>query len=143
MPPGIKGITGRHFHFPLYANKDLIFLFNPWNELHNVSMPYVGLTPFLHDLQKRISEFLLVSMPYIGLTPFLRYPFRNPLFMRLPRPIFASNSQNILKTRVFRPFFGLFCNHSLIALIIMKKYSVLIYENYISKQKKSQSLSPL
>ena len=47
-------------------------------------------------------------------------PSGSPLFMRLPRPIFASNSQNILKISVFQPFFGLICTHSLIALIITK-----------------------
>ena len=34
-------------------------------------------------------------------------PSGNPLFMRLPSPIFASNSQNILKIGFFRAFFGL------------------------------------
>ncbi len=68
-----------------------------------VSMPYIGLPPFLLSTQKMaggilscqcpISGFphfycffswsknswICVSMPYIGLPPFLLYPFKNPL----------------------------------------------------------------
>ena len=99
-----------------------------------VSMPCFGLSPFLQprvemeellvvrgvnallrafsistQSQENGVERKLVSMPCFGLSPFLRYPSGNPLFMRLPGSIFASNSQNILKTCIFSSFFGLVC----------------------------------
>ena len=43
-----------------------------------VSMPYIGLIPFLPDGTPVYSQVLLVvSMPYIGLIPFLPYPLKN------------------------------------------------------------------
>ena len=35
------------------------------------------------------------------------YPLRNPVFMRLPKPILTGNQQNILKKSIFGLFFGL------------------------------------
>ena len=73
----------------------------------HVSMPCLGLTSFLRKLvdlltlnQKGVNA---LSRAYFIST----VPSGNPLFMRLPSPIFASNSQNILKISFFRTFFGL------------------------------------
>ena len=82
-----------------------------YNETHSVSMPCFGLSSFL--LNRNVKDETPeenVSMPCFGLSSFLQYPSGSPLFMRLPGPIFASNSQNILKTRIFSSFFGLVYN---------------------------------
>ncbi len=49
------------------------FLFNNnSNANNNVSMPYIGLLPFLQRTRFTPNMYLCVSMPYIGLLPFLR-----------------------------------------------------------------------
>ena len=46
--------------------------------LSSVSMPYIGLLPFLPvQLKGEKDEKYNVSMPYIGLLPFLQYPLKN------------------------------------------------------------------
>ena len=35
-------------------------------------MPYVGLSPFLQDIERKFGKEAKVSMPYVGLSPFLR-----------------------------------------------------------------------
>ena len=52
-----------------------------------------------HFYQKHMdsSDYnISVSMPYLGQTSFLPYPSASPVFMRVSRPIFAGNFQNIL-----------------------------------------------
>ena len=47
---------------------------------HRVSMPLIGLIPFLHFANmNEVQGGWFVSMPLVGLIPFLRYPFQNPL----------------------------------------------------------------
>ena len=42
-----------------------------------VSMPYIGLIPFLLEGKGKSTWTSPVSMPYIGLIPFLQYPLKN------------------------------------------------------------------
>ena len=99
--------------------------------IHMVSMPFFGLLSFLLAADQRQKWEPEVSMPFFGLLSFLlcknitkkktlvcvnallraslisTVPSGNPLFIRLPSLIFASNSQNILIIRFFRRFFWL------------------------------------
>ena len=52
--------------------------------------------------------FFNVSMPSHGQHSFLLYPFKSPYFRRISSPIFAGNSQNILKKAFFRGFTCMF-----------------------------------
>ena len=61
-------------------------------------------------------------------------PSGNPLFMRLPRPIFASNSQNILKIHVFCPFFGL---ASYFSIFHLKQHPFTFLKLYIPSKNSS------
>ena len=48
------------------------------SHLYVVSMPYIGLIPFLlSDVYNESHQYKVVSMPYIGLIPFLQYPLKN------------------------------------------------------------------
>ena len=61
-------------------------------------------------------------------------PSENPLFMRLPRPIFASNSQNILKIHVFCPFLGLV---SYFSIFNLKQHPFTFLKLYIPSKNSS------
>ena len=54
-----------------------------------VSMPLLGLIPFLQKIFGGKKMKKMVSMPLLGLSSFLLYPLANPVFMRFSRPIFA------------------------------------------------------
>ena len=60
-----------------------------------------------------------VSMPSHGQHSFLLYPLKCPCFMRIIDPIFAGNSQNILKKAFFRGFTCMFtvCSYLSIRLV--------------------------
>ena len=62
---------------------------------------------------------MYVSMPSHGQHSFLLYPLKCPCFMRIIDPIFASNSQNILKKAFFRGFTCMFtvCSYLSIRLV--------------------------
>ena len=73
-----------------------------------VSMPYIGLSSFLHGKMKGILESNVWGINALYRAVFIStVPSGSPLFTRVPSPIFASNSQNILKISFFRLFFGL------------------------------------
>ena len=105
------------WYWPLIIS---IYTFETFNRigrlfLNMVSMPYVGLTSFLHPSKSDedygvamcqcpmsgshhfyclfILSVLLglcgVSMPYVGLTSFLPYPFKTSVFMRVSCPVFS------------------------------------------------------
>ena len=83
--------------------------------IYIVSMPFIGLTPFLRLRTRRRGARSWVSMPFIGLTPFLRYHDRTvddifnvsmPFigltpFLPIPRMMYWS------QYRVSMPFIGL------------------------------------
>ena len=66
----------------------------------------------------------VVSMPSHGQHSFLLYPLIRPYFIRISDPIFAGNSQNILKKTLFRGFTRMFtvCSY----LKILLKFSNLL-----------------
>ena len=151
-----------HFYFLLVNT--LLFLQNCVNALHRaysisthrrttsflaqkvVSMPFIGLTPFLpthtmsiftteqcvnalHRAYSISTNYELTNESAKGCVNALHraysistVPSGIPLFMRLPRPVFASNSQNILKIHVFRPFFCLICTYTLYMSIRNQNY---------------------
>ena len=77
-----------------------------WND--PLASPHTGNTHFYlfrsHGLRARWE----VSMPSHGQHSFLLYPLKCPCFMRIIDPIFAGNSQNILKKTFFRGFTCMF-----------------------------------
>ncbi len=70
---------------------------------------------------RRLSVNALSRAPLISTVP-----SGNPLFSRLPRSVFVSNSQNILTIRIFSLFFWL--DHFLVKFYIHPSYR---YLNYI------------
>ena len=65
-------------------------------------------------------------MPSHGQHSFLLYPFKRPYFIRILSPVFAGNSQNILKKAFFRGFTCIFtvCSYLRILLILFPLLSI-------------------
>ena len=70
--------------------------------------PHTGNTHFYDGNVGNSESGKLVSMPSHGQHSFLLYPLKCPCFMRIIDPIFAGNSQNILKKTFFRGFTCMF-----------------------------------
>ena len=88
-------------------------------------MPSHGQHSFLRTIShRRLSPDKSVSMPFHGQHSFLLSPLIRPYFIRISGPIFAGNSQNILKKALFRGFTRMFtvCSY----LKILLKFSNLL-----------------
>ncbi len=74
----------------------------------SVSMPSIGLSSFLQEkIWNLLSSFLMGVNALNRAFLISTVPLGNPLFTRLSRPIFVSNSQNILIIHFFSLFFWL------------------------------------
>ena len=83
-------------------------------------MPSHGQHSFLRfTLNSSIKQRLLlqVSMPSHGQHSFLLYPFKTLYFMRKTDPLFAGNSQNILKKAFFWGFTRMFTVCSYLSIL--------------------------
>ena len=110
-------LTGNtHFYGTIYDNY-MVFL--------ECQCPLTGNTHFYSV--KGVMPWVninFVSMPSHGQHSFLLYPLIRPYFIRISDPIFAGNSQNILKKTLFRGFTRMFtvCSY----LKILLKFSNLL-----------------
>ena len=79
-------------------------------------------------------ELFEVSMPSHGQHSFLLYPFKTLYFMRKNAPLFADNSQNILKKAVFRGFTCMFtvCSYLDILLVLVMPFTYTLIIAYFS-----------
>ena len=82
--------------------------------------PSAGYPLFYEVSVENDDQIVDVSMPFRGLSPFLHTPSKCPYFSRLFEAVFADIYQNILTKTVFKGFSGLFiiCSYFQLPLTI-------------------------
>lgn len=93
--------------------------------IHTVVFTYSNPTKncfhFYNIVNSNMQNLVICAISFNGLSSFLRYPRKNPVFMRLPDSIFTGNCLNILKSSLFPAIFGFSVFY---ILIILKKGSM-------------------
>ena len=80
--------------------------------------------------QQQLWQILFVSMPSHGQHSFLLYPFKTLYFMRKTDPLFAGNSQNILKKAFFWGFTRMFTVCSYLSILSNLFLPLSIHSDY-------------
>ena len=104
---------------PRTGNTHFYVLQNGWAvmDIPECQCPRTGNTHF-YDKFPYIPRFRgMVSMPSHGQHSFLLYPFKTLYFMRKTDPLFAGNSQNILKKAFFWGFTRMFTVCSYLSIL--------------------------
>ena len=101
--------------------------------------PTSGLSHFYENKEGEVVMEKNVSMPYIGLIPFLRIPSQHPIKSAFPGLILGGISQNILKIMIFHLKNGMFticsyfyCNTTIFFLLKQVFFHIL---SLLSQQK--------
>ncbi len=106
---------------------------------NTVSTPYIRLLPFLLKAYAEIDSPIEVSMPYIGLHPFLQYPSKTNDFSVCSNPKFAHVFQPGPFFLFFRLIFGFF---EIFPKYILKPISVLYLTFHPYSRKNFRLLPP-
>ena len=92
--------------------------------------PRTGNTHFYGNCRCTGNHRIFVSMPSHGQHSFLLYPFKTLYFMRKTDPLFAGNSQNILKKAFFWGFTRMFTVCSYLSILSNLFLPLSIHSDY-------------